>query len=724
MCRLVVGAGGVEARGRPDDARWYGTDSPVIVQGVLITGGMLYIGRFLPACPGAGASSTVLAPCLIDPSLAAAVDTLPAGIVGCSSPTYAGLSPGHRRQYLKWLASDRADPRSNLDWVRLYFYGIERRLIASTPSLGEEESLIAEIIRLRNTFAARLPLHGPVQTLLGFISMRKILDRPDGLATWKPTLSTHDRRDQLTLRLKVGLMVLAKEPLDFELAMATILMIEPYSHLMFPGSSLDRVRNEFIELVRWRFSVAFPLGYILRDHRGSTLQLKYRAASRYLAAKVEVSGVERVPDPFTLSWVRLLGILDQATSDLAPYARHIGKGRARSDNVEAALLLPPEIADRSAVAPFRRWLSEQEQPIAEVSLEEVANWCVGNGSDPASIKNLRVISSVLARVGYGMEPDPGHGGIKPNQAVLLFRLGASAAVECSSAFEQADFVAAALARGTKPSGGSSRLAATLSHLCGLSDDESLRLMTRLLMTGVRPVTPARAKAAIGELPTGQRATLAGIATTAAATCGMTEPQDIAALEYFYDLLGIERGLLYASLHNARNGGKGSDAPMVVEQASSGSKGFRIRAEPMPETVGQGLVIDMARVAAISLETREVAQVLAPIYDEDENTEVFLLAAKTGSRDEDMTAPPLDVVGVRFPHLRADHAALLEALSLRPSWSRDEFDAMARLSGLMADGAIETINEWSYDEFGTELIEDGDPITLNTAVLPPPTGETS
>jgi hypothetical protein len=36
---------------------------------------------------------------------------------------------------------------------------------------------------------------------------------------------------------------------------------------------------------------------------------------------------------------------------------------------------------------------------------------------------------------------------------------------------------------------------------------------------------------------------------------------------------------------------------------------------------------------------------------------------------------------------------------------------------MPNGAIEAINEWAYDTLDDEVIEDGDPVTINLAILP-------
>lgn len=41
---------------------------------------------------------------------------------------------------------------------------------------------------------------------------------------------------------------------------------------------------------------------------------------------------------------------------------------------------------------------------------------------------------------------------------------------------------------------------------------------------------------------------------------------------------------------------------------------------------------------------------------------------------------------------------------------------------MPDGALETINDWAFDALGDALAEDGDPITVDAALLPPAQSE--
>ena len=58
-------------------------------------------------------------------------------------PSYANLSPACRYQYVKWLAN--IDQQTNLSYVFLYYYGLERHLL-----IGDFDKAVHEVIRLIN----------------------------------------------------------------------------------------------------------------------------------------------------------------------------------------------------------------------------------------------------------------------------------------------------------------------------------------------------------------------------------------------------------------------------------------------------------------------------------------------------------------------------------------------------------------------------------------------
>lgn len=59
-------------------------------------------------------------------------------------PSYAQFSPEHRYQYLKWL-QDIEKP-TNLSYVFLYFYGLERHML-----IGSYDAAVDEVLRLLNS---------------------------------------------------------------------------------------------------------------------------------------------------------------------------------------------------------------------------------------------------------------------------------------------------------------------------------------------------------------------------------------------------------------------------------------------------------------------------------------------------------------------------------------------------------------------------------------------
>jgi hypothetical protein len=53
---------------------------------------------------------------------------------------------------------------------------------------------------------------------------------------------------------------------------------------------------------------------------------------------------------------------------------------------------------------------------------------------------------------------------------------------------------------------------------------------------------------------------------------------------------------------------------------------------------------------------------------------------------------------------------------RTSWPRSEFEALTSKLALMPSGAIDTLNEASYDLAGEPILEGDDPLTVNTYAL--------
>lgn len=88
-------------------------------------------------------------------------------------PSYATCSPEARAAYLSWLSTGRDNPRADIGYVFLYFYGLERRalhdMVHEADAAAERPAVIAELDRL-------LCIYGDNASFCGYAtSLRNLL---------------------------------------------------------------------------------------------------------------------------------------------------------------------------------------------------------------------------------------------------------------------------------------------------------------------------------------------------------------------------------------------------------------------------------------------------------------------------------------------------------------------------------------------------------------------
>ncbi len=597
------------------------------MRGFEIRSGMVYVGSSMSAAPMDGWGRNVAVPCLIDPKLKVGSLPVESPTDTVYWPSYANIGAVQRAAYLHWLSTGKCDPSYPIGYAFLYFYGLERRLLLDNPEPDEEEMLVAEVRRLREVFSKDGSFRSFATSLLDVVDLRRTTAGPEGLNAWRPDLASTTRSGPMhrALQLKLGLHALHRVPVDCEHATAAMLALSPYQGGPSSSIVMTRCRDEFVELLRRRFPTRFPKGFMLRDRKDSTLHPQYHSASQLPGIEIRVQGVERLPDPATLNWAKMTMLCTLAAQDLAPYAKLVGKDSSRRNSMAAALALPPELVDLGAAAAFRRWLDGLPEPIGQVPLADLGVWCFGEGKEAGGLKQAREMSAILASVGYGMEPDPTHGGDKPGSDLLVFRLGAggAAALTLSPAFHLAAVVASVLAS-AEPGPDPDRVVSELAARLRLDGAEATRLAARCRSMQGRTLRPGKLKALAATLSEVERDAIASLAIVAAAACGEVSQAMMAVLEKLHDAWKLDRRGLYVALHREAAGAfVPASEPVVVERRSDRTGAFRIPSQPEPSRPvpppADSLVIDMDKVGAILRETREVSEVLASIYEDDDET---------------------------------------------------------------------------------------------------------
>ena len=169
----------------------------------------------------------------------------------------------------------------------------------------------------------------------------------------------------------------------------------------------------------------------------------------------------------------------------------------------------------------------------------------------------------------------------------------------------------------------------------------------------------------------------------AASDGVVSAHEVSALERLYRTLGLETDGIYSAIHTLIS----RDEPVTVLPSGDREEGFAI--PPRPD--GSSTVsLDAERIASVMANTEQVSSILGAIFQEDE--------------PEEEMAEAMENVDHGFAGLDARHSAFLGELLVQPHWEQDEYETLARQFQLMPAGAVETLNEWSWDHFDDRLLE--------------------
>jgi uncharacterized tellurite resistance protein B-like protein len=681
---------------------WVPADRTVEVGGRQIQGGLIYMGDGLRGAD----KSYVGEPALIDPSLA--VGTGDATDPGYW-PAYETMSPGQRGAFLRWLAGPR--PRREADQTQLfvYFYGLERRLLADPKSddgaRAERGALVRELERLKGegdedekqgSFAPYL------EALLDFLAAEDLLA---GTRMVEPPTEPCRWEVPLTLRMMIGELAAARLRLPAELAQSWIVS-SPEAYLRTPA---QRCPEEFARLFSVRYRERFGEGLALPE--GAPLRLGYRTASQGL----EEAG-QRTSVPDVCSSAQLIEPLRQlgrdCSDELAPYSRWLGR-HPEDAGFKGTALLPAPLLDDSddpAVASLRQLLTtatiDDELRVIEAN-RLIELW--EPGADKLGKKDAVLLCQLLEKLGCGIEPDPRFGSpnLKREMPAVLFPLADGDPRAPSPAYAAAGLLlhlmaAVAQADGTVSDEEEALLEMHILAVDELYPGEQVRLRAHAKwLTRSKLRLPGLGKGG-ANLSEAERQAIARSVVALAAADGEIDPGEVKTLQRIYKLLDLDPEGVYSELHAASAG----DGPVVVREGAPGEPG-----EPIPQRgsneARHGL--DRAAIDAKIEETAAVSTLLSGIFSEAEEDEEPNESATVPSIEEPTSG---DVAAANLPTAERAFAA---ALAERESWSREEVEALAAQHEVMIDGALETVNEAAFELCGAPFCEGDQPIEVDSEV---------
>lgn len=648
-----------------------------------IIGDMVYVG---PASGEQGRSRGWIDPAL--PAMAGGRDK--SGSDMPYWPSYASIPPRSRATYLDWLAGGRADGSYDAGYMFLYFYGLERRFLRDEPPDNERRRILAEVARLKDLYAAS----GSAQRYLGeFMQLASCM--MDGTAQEPPPVS-ESWELPLALRFALGVRIAEGKPLDGGWLLAWF-KAHPDRNLRTAARRCD---GEFDALFRILFDRRFPQGLQVRPPRKS-LSVTYRAASGEFevefAPKMSgrpVTDIAGLRKPVEIAQE----LADETCEALDKFSRYLGRNPEGRGTLEAHALLPLELAaafPSDQLDALREWVAGIVADGGLVQTDELLTTIEGTPSSKISRRQLTDAADVLGRIGFGLAPDSRFALRAPrlDEPVVLFNLPEPVGnlEEVTEDFRNGLLQIAlgcivAQADGQVTSDERSALRAQVDELPSLANAERIRLSANLDWFLAVPPDMSQLRGRMKEVSKGQEAGLRQAVVAIANTDGEIAPSEVAGVERIYRALGLNPAHVYSDLHT----GAVPDEPVRVRDADPQSQGEAIP----PERRGSRL--DPQRIAAIRADTARASAVLGEIF-----------SVETDAADLPVQSAPEILDG-----LDRRHGELVRDLIAFARWSEGDFARLVTGHGLMPAGALEALNEWSWDRYDDALIEEYDGLEIS------------
>jgi len=671
--------------------KWIKSGEPITIKGQTFTGGNFYFGGKLSSLDGYGTEAS-----LVDDSLK--IENKPSSYEDESLgywPKFISLTPKGRGAFLSWLSGNRSDPETPLGYVFIYFYGIERRITVDSIKQAvddtEFKSLFDEILRLKGIYGSGRSFSNYATRLLEIMCLL----RPHVVS--HPELEKTPQRDSLLFKHRLATTVHEEKPVSAELALAWIRFYPDYN-LKKPAR---RCGYEFSQMFARLYSKKYGDGIVVKPNK-TRLKIEYHPASSSLRG---ISFPQQdLPDPSNLKGPvnKLIAIADECTTELDAYSRYLAKPDTSRTDIEAVLLLPDDLSDVGAtlgLGKFKKWVDDAiSTKNGLVSVEEF--WTYTKSPLPAKInkKEAELIQNIAQKAGYGIAPDTRfhHAKTSTDGKLVLFPEGHGKYFEPSKAFSEM--------------GMALRLGAMVATIDSHVDQAELHLLTQLIDhdTNLSPTdkrslhaylvwrlnTPSNItglKARVELLGKTEKAAVSRILVGVAMADGKIDPEEIKQLEKLYTLLGLDKALVTGDIHGMSSSKAGMrPVSSQSENISPASTAFQL---------------DESILAIHESETKDVQSMLGAIFVEDEPfSESDESATDTTAIEEE--------TGIDKPHY-----ALFESLIRKDKWTREEVEALCRDSGLMVSGALETINDWSFDRVDAAILEeDGDAIYVDQEIV--------
>lgn len=374
--------------------------------------------------------------------------------------------------------------------------------------------------------------------------------------------------------------------------------------------------------------------------------------------------------------------------------------------------------------------NEIQHGFLRLTANELAELVGKSPQDNFTLPESKALARAVEVFGYSLEPDPRHGAgnFWGNRDLGIFQPSSGVIQEPSESFLGASALLqlcllVAAADGTVDHDELDQFRKFIEGQFYFSPDEHQRLV---VLEALLARNATSAKVTLGRtakrVPQDKHIVIAQFLVDVAAADGVISPKEHKALTRIFEALGLNTDTLEALIRNLAASG----SEVVIQSAETRTGGEAIPTLTADDPRPAALKLDMSRVAAISAETHEVIGLLAKAMAEDSSGSEPNIAprfAPASSPTVTEVTPTKAVDGGITTILQGKLQALdlkwhpiVRRLAARDSWSRTEFESLAREHQFMPLSVFDAVNEWADQHLGDFLLDGEDSITVHRSLL--------
>ncbi|WP_201534240.1 TerB N-terminal domain-containing protein [Psychrobacter immobilis] len=707
--------------------RWIKENESLNINGRSIERGFYYLGGQLEMLTGFGCE-----PSLLDDSLSVSSSKV---IHSASQihqddslgywPSYERLSSKCRGAYLDWLASNRAHPSTPIGYIFIYFGGFERRIIEhindDIVSDAEFMAIYEEITRLNHIYGSQSASFDSYSAhFLAFMTLIRSLLFEDKAQTGH-LLPPPVTSQNLEFKMRLAKVVALQLPIPALLAWEWLVYSNEYNF----KTPAKRCETEFKALFQTLYHEANSNGFLVSANK-TRLKLSYNAASRSIIS-VELT-LDDLPDPSVLRAPvkKLINIAEQCNDALDAYSRYLGKEGGSTDDIVAIMLLPKPLLHNSrypVIEKFKRWAeSVIEHNEGLTTTKELWSYLneplLPTDNKALSKKQNELIINLLELAGFGIAPDQRYHQtrLQSDGYAVLFAGGYDAFSEefkPSSSFYQVGLAMrlgamVATINGYVDKREVDTLLTLLNEDSQLSTIEKDSLRAYLLWQLNTPANMAGLKSTLATLDEQYIGFISRFIITVALANGNIEPSQIKQIEKLYQALGLDKTLVTSDIHQLTTNKKVNtginNAPQAKDNSSKNSTLFSFDAELL---------------ALHERETAVAKAMLSSIFaveDESEENETLEIINQTATDQQSNVLIENSDNKPTIDGLDSSHSQLYHQLISAEVWQREAVNVLCESLNLMINGAIETINDWAYENVDAPVLEDDDEVIVDFEIV--------